>query len=303
MAEYEVVIIGGGPAGLTAGLYASRSGLRSLLLERGVLGGQMVNARLVENYPGFPGGISGFDLGSAMHQQAIRYGLETRVAEVKRVVAGQTLGVVTSEGDCDAESVIIATGSEYSKLGVPGEEKLVGRGVSYCATCDGFLFRDQEVAVVGGGDTAISDALELSQHCKKVYVIHRRAQLRASQVLQEQAFSQPQIEFIWDTVVTEVLGDGQVDSLALRNVKTGEMSRLHVGGIFVAVGLKPNSRCFVDLLDLTEAGHIITDGEMGTSVKGIFAAGDIRHKSVRQISTAVGDGATAAMSAFRYLRG
>ncbi|RLC97012.1 MAG: thioredoxin-disulfide reductase [Chloroflexi bacterium] len=303
MAEYEVVIIGGGPAGLTAGLYASRSGLRSLLLERGVLGGQMVNARLVENYPGFPGGISGFDLGSAMHQQAIRYGLETRVTEVKRVVAGQTLGVVTSEGDCDAESVIIATGSEYSKLGVPGEEKLVGRGVSYCATCDGFLFRDQEVAVVGGGDTAISDALELSQHCKKVYVIHRRAQLRASQVLQEQAFSQPQIEFIWDTVVTEVLGDGQVDSLALRNVKTGEMSRLHVGGIFVAVGLKPNSRCFVDLLDLTEAGHIITDGEMGTSVKGIFAAGDIRHKSVRQISTAVGDGATAAMSAFRYLRG
>ncbi|RLC93255.1 MAG: thioredoxin-disulfide reductase [Chloroflexi bacterium] len=303
MAEYEVVIIGGGPAGLTAGLYASRSGLRSLLLERGVLGGQMVNARLVENYPGFPGGISGFDLGSAMHQQAIRYGLETRVTEVKRVVAGQTLGVVTSEGDCDAGSVIIATGSEYSKLGVPGEEKLVGRGVSYCATCDGFLFRDQEVAVVGGGDTAISDALELSQHCKKVYVIHRRAQLRASQVLQEQAFSQPQIEFIWDTVVTEVLGDGQVDSLALRNVKTGEMSRLHVGGIFVAVGLKPNSRCFVDLLDLTEAGHIITDGEMGTSVKGIFAAGDIRHKSVRQISTAVGDGATAAMSAFRYLRG
>jgi len=303
MAEYEVVIIGGGPAGLTAGLYASRSGLRSLLLERGVLGGQMVNARLVENYPGFPGGISGFDLGSAMHQQAIRYGLETRVTEVKRVVAGQTLGVVTSEGDCDAGSVIIATGSEYSKLGVPGEEKLVGRGVSYCATCDGFLFRDQEVAVVGGGDTAISDALELSQHCKKVYVIHRRAQLRASQVLQEQAFSQPQIEFIWDTVVTEVLGDGQVDSLALRNVKTGEMSRLHVGGIFVAVGLKPNSRCFADLLDLTEAGHIITDGEMGTSVKGIFAAGDIRHKSVRQISTAVGDGATAAMSAFRYLRG
>jgi thioredoxin reductase (NADPH) len=303
MARYEVVIIGGGPAGLTAGLYTARSGLKSLLIERGMFGGQMVNAKQVENYPGFPEGVSGFDLGSAMHRQAVQYGLEIMTAEVTQLVAEQPFRVLTTEQDLEADAIIVATGSEYRRLGVPGEDRLLGRGVSYCATCDGFLFRDQEVAVVGGGDTAIADALELGQHTRKAYVIHRRDQLRASQVLQKRAFSQPGMEFIWDTVVDEILGEGKVESLRLRNVRTGETSSLEVDGVFVAVGLKPNSQCFVDLLELSETGHVVTDDVMATSVRGIFAAGDIRHKSARQIATAVGDGAAAAMSIFRYIRG
>jgi len=191
MAKYEVIIIGGGPAGLTAGLYTSRAGLKSLLVERGIFGGQIVNAALVENYPGFPQGISGLELGSLMHQQATKYGLEVVTAEVTGITQGQPYSVSTTEGNFEAAAIIIAAGSEYRKLRVAGEEKLAGRGVSYCATCDGFLFRDRKVAVVGGGDTAITDALELSRHAKKVYVIHRRDQLRAGKVFQQRAFAQP----------------------------------------------------------------------------------------------------------------
>ena len=303
MAKYEVVIIGGGPAGLAAGLYTSRAGLKSLLAERGMFGGQIVNAPLVENYPGFPEGISGAELGSLMHKQATKYGLDMVTAEVTGVEVGQPYKIVTTEGGFEAEAIIIAAGSEYSKLNVPGEETLMGHGVSYCATCDGFFFRQKEVAVVGGGDAAITDALELAQHASKVYVIHRRGQLRAGQVLQQRAFAEPKLEFIWNTVVDEIVGEQLVKALSLRNVKTKRLSTLEVAGVFVAVGLKPNSRPFADIVELSETGHIVTNELMATSVAGIFAAGDIRRKSARQVASAVGDGATAALSAFGYLRG
>jgi thioredoxin reductase (NADPH) len=303
MAEYEVVIIGGGPAGLAAGLYTSRAGLKSLLVERGIFGGQIVNARLVENYPGFPQGIPGLDLGALMHQQALRYGLETINAEVTGLVPGQPYRISTTDHSLEAEAIVIAAGSEYHKLGIAGEESLLGRGVSYCATCDGFFFRDQKVAVIGGGDAAITDAIELGQHAHKVYVIHRRDQLRAAQVLQQRAFAEPKIEFIWDTIVEEIVGTDRVKALRLRNLKTHQLSSLEVAGVFVAVGLKPNSQYFVNMVELNDTGHIVTNELMATSVPSIFAAGDIRRNSARQIATAVGDGATAAISVFRYLRG
>jgi len=296
-----VIIIGGGPAGLTAGLYVARAGLRSLLLECGVFGGQIVNARLIENYPGFPEGISGIELGKLMHQQATRYGLESLTAEVIGVSSGDAYEVSTTEGNIQAQSIIIATGSEYRKLGVIGEERLSGRGVSYCATCDGFFFRDREVAVVGGGDTAITDALELVQNCRKVYIIHRRDRLRATKALQEKVLSQPKIEMVWNTVVDEIAGDKMLDYLRLRNVKTGQSSNLEVDGVFIAVGLKPNSQLFSRLVTLDEGGFVVTDELMRTSAPGIFAAGDVRQNSFRQAITAAGDGAAAASSAFKYL--
>jgi thioredoxin reductase (NADPH) len=305
MAEtnYEVIIIGGGPAGLTAGLYTARAGLKSLLIERGAFGGQILNAPLVENYPGFPEGISGAELGTLMHQQAAKYGLKTLTAEVTGVKAGKTHRVITSKGSFEAKAVIIAAGSDYHKLGIPGEETLVGHGVSYCATCDGFFFRQREVAVVGGGDAAITDALELTQHATKVYVIHRRDQLRAGEVLQKRAKAQPKIKFIWDTIVEEIVGGEVVKALKLRNVKTGKSSTLEVAGVFVAVGLKPNSRQFADIVKLSQTGHIVTDERMASSVPGFFAAGDVRQNSARQIASAVGDGATAALAVFSYLKG
>jgi len=303
MARYDVIIIGGGPAGLTAGLYASRAGLKSLLLERGAPGGQMVNATLVENYPGFPEGIAGAELSSLMHQQAVRYGLEVVTAEVIGISQEQPYySISTTEGSLEASAVIIAAGSEYHKLEVAGEERLSGRGVSYCATCDGFFFRNREVAVIGGGDTAITDALELSQHASKVYVIHRRDQLRAGKALQERAFAHPKLEFIWDTVVEEVSGDKVLEELKLRHVKTDQQSNLKVNGVFVAVGLMPNSRSFFNIIEMDDAGYIVTDETMATSALGIFAAGDIRRNSPRQIAAAVGDGVTAAMSAFKYVQ-
>ncbi|HEY86548.1 MAG TPA: thioredoxin-disulfide reductase [Dehalococcoidia bacterium] len=302
MVKYEVIIIGGGPAGLTAGLYASRAGLKSLLMERGIVGGQIVNATLVENYPGFPQGISGAELGSLMHQQAVKYGLEVVTSEVTGITSRESYSIATTDGDFKAVAIIIAAGSEYRKLGISGEERLVGHGVSYCATCDGFFFRNREVAVVGGGDTAITDALELTRHAKKVYVIHRRDQLRAGQVLQQRAFAQPKLEFIWSTVVEEIMGEESISGLKLRNVKTGQSSILKVEGIFVAVGLVPNSQQFSNTVNLDNTGYIVTDETMSTSAPGIFAAGDIRRNSSRQVAAAVGDGVTAAMSACRYIQ-
>jgi thioredoxin reductase (NADPH) len=301
--KHEVIIIGGGPAGLTAGLYTSRIGLKTLLIERTLFGGQMLNARLVENYPGFPQGISGLDLGALMHEQAIKYGLETAIADVSGLVSGQPHRVVSDEQSFEGEAIIIAAGSQYRKLDVPGEETLIGRGVSYCATCDGPLFAGEQVAVIGGGDTAIADALEVSHHASKVYLIHRRDQFRAGQVLQQRAFAEPKIKPVWDTVVEAVNGDQMLQSLKLRNVKTDQASTLDVAGLFVAIGLTPNSKPFASVLNISETGHIITDGILATSVPGIFAAGDIRTNSPRQIAGAVGDGATAALSVFRYLRG
>ena len=214
---------------------------------------------------------------------------------------GSAYEISTTECSIQTKSIVIATGSEYRKLDVTGEERLSGRGVSYCATCDGFFFRDREVAVVGGGDTAITDALELAQHCRKVYIIHRRDQLRATKAMQEKAFSQPKIELVWDTVVQEIVGDKMLSSLRLQNVKTGQPSDLEVDGIFVTVGIKPNNQVFSQLVTLDEAGFIVTDEMMRTSVPGIFAAGDVRQNSFRQAITAAGDGAAAASSAFKYL--
>jgi len=300
--KYEVIIIGGGPAGLTAGLYTSRAGLKSLLVERRIVGGQIINAAMVENYPGFPQGISGAELGSLMHQQAVKYGLETATTEVTGITTQKPYNISATDGDFEAIAIIVATGSEYRRLGISGEERLVGHGVSYCATCDGFFFRDREVAVVGGGDTAITEASDLTRHVKKVYVIHRRDHLRAGQVLQQRAFAQPKLEFIWSTVVEEIMGEKLMSGLKLRNVKTGQSSILKVEGIFVAVGLVPNSQQFFNILELDDTGYIVTDETMATSAPGIFAAGDIRRNSPRQVTAAVGDGATAAISASKYIQ-
>lgn len=302
MAKSEVIIIGGGPGGLTAGLYAARAGLKTILLERGMFGGQIVNAHKVENYPGFPDGISGFDLVSLMHQQATKYGLEIVTAEATGIKPGKPHRVLTADGTFEADAVVIAAGSEYTKLGVVGEKEFVGRGVSYCATCDGAFFKDMEVAVVGGGDTAITDALELTQHASKIYVIHRRDQLRASQILQQRASAQPRLKFIWNSVVEKVSGEAMVTELKLKNVKTGEISTLPVSGVFVAIGLKPNSQYFANVVNVDQTGQIIVEQSMTTSVPGIYAIGDIRKNSARQVATAVGDGATAAIAAFKYVR-
>ena len=303
MKEYEVVIIGGGPAGLTAGLYASRYGLKAILLERGLFGGQIVNAGEIHNYPGFPNGISGMDLGQLMYDQAAKFGLQTETADVTGIKSGGTGFDITMDDETiSAKAVIIATGSNYRKMGVDGEERLTGRGVSYCATCDGFLFKSKEVAVVGGGDTAVTDALELSQHCKTVYVIHRRDQLRASEIVQRAAFSVDRIKFIWNSVVDSLEGQEKLDKVIIRDVKTGSASSLGVSGVFVAIGLIPNSGLFKGFLELDEARNIVSDEVMHTSVPGIFTAGDIRRNSARQVATAVGDGATAARAAFSYLK-
>ena len=301
MSLYDIIVIGGGPAGLTAGLYASRGGSRSLLVERGAFGGQMINARAVENYPGFPNGIAGIELGSLMQEQASKHGLQTLFAEVSQLVPGPTHRIVTTEGTLEARSIVIAAGSQYRHLNAPGEAQFAGRGVSYCAACDGFFFRDQDVAVVGGGDTAVSDALELSHYARRVYLVHRRDQLRAGQVLVRRATAEPKMEFIWNSVVEEVNGDQMVNALKVRNVKTDKVNTLKVSGVFVAVGVVPNSQPFADVLKTDDAGSIIVDQELATLVPGIYAAGDIRQNSPRQIASAVGDGVAATMSALRYL--
>jgi len=302
LTRYEVIIIGGGPAGLTAGLYTSRAGLKSLLVERGALGGQMMNATLVENYPGFPEGISGSELGSLMRRQAARYGLEVVTAEVTGLTQGQPYSISTTEGNFDAIVIIIAAGSEYRKLGVAGEKRLSGRGVSYCATCDGFFFRNREIAVVGGGDTAITDALELTQYASKVYVNTSAGPATGRTVASTASLCPFKAEVHLEYGVEEVLGEKMVNGLKLRDVKTGQESILKVDGVFVAIGLTPNSQIFSNILELENTGYITTDERMATSAPGILAAGDIRQNSPRQIGTAVGDGVTAAISAFNYLQ-
>jgi thioredoxin reductase (NADPH) len=299
---YHVVIIGGGPAGLTAGLYCARSRFNTLLIEKGVIGGQITNAERVENYPGFPKGISGIELGQLIHEQATSYGLETLLVEVIKAIPNQKHNLInTSEGDFVAESIIIASGSQFRKLGVPGEDKFVGKGVSYCATCDGPLFKGKTVAVIGGGDAAVTEALYLSKFASSVKVIHRRSQLRASKLFQERAMAEPKIEFIWDTIVTQIEGDGVVKQLMLKSTENAKISLLELAGVFVAIGSEPNSAQWRELLHLDEEGYIITNELMETKIPGIFAVGDVRHNSARQAITAAGDGATAAISAARFL--
>ena len=300
--EYEVVIIGGGPAGLTAGLYTSRAKLNSLLIEKGVVGGQIVDAEQVENYPGFPEGISGLELGQLIHRQATKYGLKTIIAEVTGVEPQQKQIVVkTTEGNFIAKAVIIASGSERRKLGIPGEEEFTGKGVSYCATCDAAFFKGLPVAVVGGGNAAITEALHLTRFASRVTVIHRRNQLRANGIMREKALSEPKIEFLWDTVAEEIEGENSVTRLKLRQVKTGEKSTLDIAGVFISVGLKPSTDYLRGVVSLDNGGYVITNDKMETEIPGIFAAGDIRRNSARQAITAAGDGATAAFYAEKFI--
>jgi len=302
--EYDVIIIGGGPAGLSAGIYTARSRLKSLLIEKDIIGGKIVNAELVENYPGFPQGINGYELTQLMHQQATRFGLETVTGEVTALdVSGKQKIVKTNEGDFTARAIIIAGGSKEQTLGVPGEQEFTGRGVSYCATCDAALFAEVPVAVVGGSNAALYDALQAAKFASSVVIIHRRQELRATRIVQEQAFAHPKIRFLWNTVVDSIDGEDTVKSLKLRNVVTGEKSTQQVAGVFVAIGFNPNTAYLKGLLPLDEAGYIITNEKMETSVPGILAAGDIRSNSIRQVISAAGDGATAAIYAERYLTG
>jgi len=302
--EYDVVIIGGGPAGLAAGIYTSRARLSSLLIEKMAAGGRIVDAGLVENYPGFLQGVSGLELAEAMQQQAAKFGLETLLAEVTGLeLKGEHKIVKTSEGDITAKAVIIASGSDRAKLGVPGEEEFTGRGVAYCAICDAYFYRDLPVAVVGGGNAAINEALELSKFAAKVTIIHRRQELRATRILQERAFAEPKIEFLWNTVAEAIEGEDAVKRLRLRNVLTGEKSTLDISGIFVAVGFRPNTDYLKGILSLDANGAIITNEKMETEVPGIFAAGDIRASSIRQVIAAAGDGAVAAIYAERFIAG
>ena len=300
--HYDVVIIGGGPAGLTAGLYTARARLKSLLIEKGLVGGQIANAELVENFPAFPDGIGGIELGERIHQQATKYGLKTTTAEVTGLKIQKDKKIVrTTEGDFTARAIIIAGGSQWQKLGVPGEEEFTGKGVSYCATCDAPFFTEQSVAVVGGGDAAITEAMYLTKFAAKVTVIHRRDQLRATRILQERAFAEPKIDFRWDTTVDGIDGEDFVKRLRLNNVRTGRKSTLEVNGVFVAIGFKPDTGYLKGIVPLDAAGHVITNEKMETEIPGIYAAGDIRSNSGRQAITAAGDGATAAIYAEKYL--
>ncbi len=302
--SYDVVIIGGGPAGLTAGLYTARARLNSLLIEKLAIGGQIVNAELVENFPGFPEGISGLELSELMHQQATKFGLQTLLAEVTGVEFDKAIKTIrTRQGDYHAKAVIIASGSERVKLGAPGEEKFTGRGVSYCATCDSAFFQGVPVLVVGGGDASLTEALHLTKHASSVSVIHRRHELRATKIMQDRATAEPKIRFVWDSVVQEIEGDEMVTRVKLANVKTGVTSYLKAAGVFVSIGFDPATELVKGQINLDEAGQIITNEMMETSVRGVFAAGDIRRNSGRQAVTAAGDGATSAIYAQRYLAG
>jgi thioredoxin reductase (NADPH) len=299
---YEVVIIGGGPAGLTAGLYSSRAGLTSVLIEKGIFGGQITYAEHVENFIGFPDGISGQELGEKMHEQANKYGLETIAAEVTGLeIQGTLKKVNTTDGNFIGRAVVLAGGAIRRKLGVTGETRLTGRGVSYCAVCDGAFFQDQHVAVVGGGDTAISEALHLTKFASRITIIHRRNELRAGHILQEKIRSEPKIDFLWDTTVSAIEGTDTVERIKLFNIKTGQGSTLEVSGVFVSVGTNPDTEYVKNILPLDESGYIITNEKMETTIPGVLAAGDIRHNSARQAISAAGDGATAAIFAQKYL--
>jgi thioredoxin reductase (NADPH) len=295
--QYDVIIIGAGPAGLTAGIYTARARLNTLLVENGLYGGQINNTEHIENFPGFPEGIDGLELGGLMMKQAEKFGLKTLTGEVTglEVKDGKKI-VKTSEGDFAADSVIIAGGSQRQHLEVPGEKEFAGKGVSYCATCDGAFFKDRVVAVVGGGNAAVSEALHLARFASKVVLIHRRSELTAQAIIQERAFAEPKLTFLWDTVIEAIEGEQFVRSIKLNNTKTGAKSTLEVSGVFVSVGSKPATGYVKDFLQLDPFGYIVTNEMMETSVPGIYAAGDIRANSARQAITASGDGATAAIA-------
>lgn len=306
MAEriYDAVVLGGGPAGYTAALYATRAGLSVLVVEKLSPGGQMSETALIENYPGFSKGIDGFSLGGEMQQGAARFGAVTLQAEVREVRLAETpKRIYTDSGELLARTVIVATGAEHKHLGIAGEEDLVGRGVGYCAACDGMFFRGKTVAVVGGGNSAAADALYLSKICEKVYLIHRREQLRATKIYHEPLMRAENVEFCWNSRVKELLSDTKLSGVVLENTQSGAQRTLALDGLFISIGRSPATALFKDQLALDDSGYIIADESTKTSLAGVFAAGDVRAKALRQIVTATADGAVAAHFAEEYLAG
>ena len=299
---YDVIIIGGGPAGLAAAIYAGRGELRTLVLERSVLGGQVVLTHDIANYPGFPDGVDGVELTERMQGQATRFGAETKAAEATRVELDDLTRVVTA-GDQTyrAWTVILATGADPRKLGVPGEDELRGKGVSYCGTCDGPFFRDKRVVTVGGGDACFKESLFIAKFASELVLVHRRQGLRAEKIYQTEVRQHPKIRLELDTVVEEILGPDAVTGVRVRNVKTDQTKRIDCDGVFVFIGHQPNTAFLGDLLEQDAGGHIETDRDMMTRIEGIFAVGDVRKYSYRQIATAVGEGTTAAMAAEHYI--
>ena len=299
---YDTIIIGAGPAGMTAALYAARSNLKVALLERGIPGGQMNNTADIENYPGYAN-ISGPELAEKMFEPLENLGVEHLFGLVEKIEdRGGFKEIITEDERFEAKTVIIASGANHRHLGVPGEEDYNSRGVSYCAVCDGAFFRDEDLLVVGGGDSAVEEAIFLTRFAKSVTIVHRRDELRAQKVLQDRAFANEKIRFVWDSVVESIHGDERkVTGVTFKNVKTGELSQAEFGGIFIYVGLDPVSEFAADLGITDEAGWILTDHQMKTSVAGIYAVGDVRQKDLRQITTAVGDGAIASQEVYKYL--
>jgi thioredoxin reductase (NADPH) len=300
---YDVVIIGGGPAGLTAGLYTARARLKSVLIEKSLSGGQVATTEWIENYPGFDEGISGLELAQRMEKHAKRFDLEIIQGTVVKVLLNDRFKEIVLEGDkhYKSKTVIISTGASPKLLNIKGEERLRGKGVSYCATCDGAFFSGERIAMVGGGDSALEEGLFLTRFADVVYIIHRRDEFRAAKITQERARANPKIKFILDTIVEEIEGEDSVEALHIKNVKTGEKSVLDVRGVFIYIGYKPNTDLFRGTVALDGDDYIIADDWMATSVPGVFAAGDVRAKSLKQIATAVGDGAISAVSAERYI--
>ncbi len=302
--SYDLVVIGGGPAGLTAALYGARGGLKTLIIEKLMPGGQAALTDDIANYPGFPEGISGSELMMNFHKQALQHGAEFQMGNVIGIESrGEKKFVKIDKGEIETKSIVISTGAKARKLGVPGEEKFHGRGVSYCATCDGAFFKDQKVAVVGGGDSAVEEAMFLTKFASEVILIHRRDGLRAVNSLQEKAKANAKIKFILETGVEEIQGESKVEKIITKNLKSGLTEEIVTDGVFVFVGTEPNTEFLKDTLELNKQGYVIADDFLRTSASGIFVAGDVREKFLRQVSTAVGDGAVAAMSAERFVAG
>ncbi len=299
---YDVVIIGGGPAGLTAAIYSGRARLKTLLIESFTVPGQAVVTSDIENYPGFPGTVSGFDLIEKFKKQAKEFGAEFKTGDVNGIARRDgSWRLAMAEGSVDALSVIIASGARPRKLGIPGEEKFLGKGVSYCAVCDAAFFKNKDIAVIGGGDTAVEETIFLTKFASTVTQIHRRARFRATKILQERAIANKKIKYEWDSVVEKIEGNEKVEAIAVKNTKTGKEKKIPVEGVFIFVGYIPNTEFVKGLVDFDTEGYIITDSEMKTSAKGVFASGDVRKKLLRQVITAAGDGASAARSARFYV--
>lgn len=304
MLNRDVAIVGGGPAGLAAGIYAARAALKAVLFEQAMPGGLAASTEMIENYPGFSAGIGGPELAQNMEAQARRFGLELVYAGVEEIVKKEGyFHLKTDDGEFKTGAVIMATGAKPRFLEIKGEKEFHGRGVSYCATCDGAFFRDKRVAVIGGGDSAVEEALFLTKFAGRVSIVHRRGDLRATKYLQQKAMNNSRIEFVWHSVPVEVKGAGSVEGVSLKDVRTGEVSHLAVDGVFIYVGHNPITGLVKGLADLDQNGYIITDDEMRTATAGLFAAGDVRKKSLRQVVTAVADGAIAAVAAEKYLEG